>query len=96
MGSAEGKLLSSNVQQMQKKDLEIGTIVEDSVDLKKLKTLGLEKELCQVHMARCQQRRVHAINFSAETVGKTIRSPTVLVVYFKIARNFHQYVFGRR
>ena len=74
MGSAEGKLLSCNVQQVRKKELEIGTIVEDGVDLKKSKEPGLEKELCQVHMARCQRRRVHAINFSAETVGKTIRS----------------------
>ena len=74
MGSAEGKLLSCNVQQVRKKELEIGTIVEDGVDLKKSKDLGLEKELCQVHMARCQRRRVLAINFSAETVGKTIRS----------------------
>ena len=48
--------------------------MEDGVDLKKSKYLGLEKELCQVHMARCQQGRVHAIHFSAETVGKTIRS----------------------
>ena len=70
MGSAEGKLLSCNVLQVRKKELGIGTIVEDGVDLK---DLGLGKELCQVHMARCQ-RRVHAINFSAETVGKTIRS----------------------
>ena len=61
MGSAEGKLLSCNVQQVRKKELEIGTIVEDGVDLKKSKDLGLEKELCQVHM-------------SAETVGETIRS----------------------
>ena len=35
MGSAEGKLLSCNVQQVRKKELEIGTIVEDGVDLKK-------------------------------------------------------------
>ena len=42
-GSAEGKLLSCNVQQVRKKELEIGTIVEDGVDLKKSKDLGLEK-----------------------------------------------------
>ena len=35
MGLAEGKLLLGNVQQVRNKDLEIVTIVEDGVDLKK-------------------------------------------------------------
>ena len=77
IGSAERKLLSSNFQQVRNEDLEIGTFVEDGVDLKKSKNLGLEKERCQLHMARCQQKRVHTINLSAETVGKTIKQTKV-------------------
>ena len=73
MGSAESKLLLNNVKQLQEKDIVVGAIVEDGVDLKKSKDLGIEKELCHVHMARCQRRRVHTINFSSETVGRTTR-----------------------
>ena len=73
MGSAESKLLLNNVKQLQEKDIVVGAIVEDGVDLKKSKDLGIEKELCHVHMARCQRRRVHRINFSSETVGRTTR-----------------------
>ena len=64
MGSAEGQLLSKNIHQARSRGLDIGSIVEDGVDVKKSQKLGLEKELCNVHMARCQRRRVHVIKFS--------------------------------
>ena len=73
MGSAESQLLSNNIHQVRSRGLDVGIIVKDGVDLKKSERLGLEKELCNVHMARCQRRRVHAIKFSPEAVGRTSR-----------------------
>ena len=73
MGAAEDQLLSSNIHQARSRGLDISSIVEDGVDMKKSKKLGLDKEMCNVHMGRCQRRRVHAIKFSPATVGKTTR-----------------------
>ena len=63
MGSAEGQLLSKNIHQARSRGLDISSIVEDGVDVKKTQKLGFKKELCNVHMARCQRGRVHAIKF---------------------------------
>ena len=73
MSSAEGELLSNNIDQVRSRRLDVGTIVEDGVDLKKSQRLRLHKELYNVHMARCQRRRVHAIKFSTEAVDRTTR-----------------------